>query len=423
MATAYPVAATQASTAVGPIEAADRIHVVDILRGFALFGILLVNMASFKANAIFAPPSVDAAPIDRLASALILFFAEAKFYTLFSFLFGFGFSIWLARASTRGESSLGRFARRLGILLVFGLLHAVLLWNGDILVSYALFGFVLMLFRNRSPRALARWAIALLAIGALLTLLALGGLLWAQNLPAAAAPLREAEQQALTIARQQQATDFVVYSQGSYAQILGARLATLPFSYLFTLFGFPSIFAMFLLGLYAGKRGLLSDPQAHLAFWRRMLVWGLGIGLVASGLIVYGYNQLGLFGGYYVRFLNFYLAGPLQSLGYVSAIVLLWQRPTGRRILAPLAAPGRMALSNYLGQTLICTTLFYGYGFGLFGQLGAAAGIALTIVIFALQVVLSNLWLKRFRFGPMEWLWRTLTYGRAQPMQPATATK
>lgn len=400
----------------GPLDAAERIEVVDILRGFALFGILLVNMSFFKAPG--APPGLitEEVAVDRLVGLAILVFAQAKFFTLFSFLFGFGFSIQLLSARRRGVPFVARFARRLLALLLFGLAHAFLLWYGDILVLYALLGFVLLLFRDRSPRALLIWASVLLIGPALL--FAAGAVVTELGRATAegAAQIGQAEAEFLAELRQQRAEDLQIYGRGTYGQILAERVEDLGDVYAFLLLQAPPTFAMFLLGLYAGKRGILERVGEHLPLWRRVRFWGLGLGLPLNGLVVLAQAQLGAFSGLLVLGFNLALGGPILSLGYAAALVLLARREPWRRRLAPLAATGRMALSNYLLQSLICTSIFYGYGLGLFGQVGAAAGLLLSIGVYALQLPLSACWLRRFRFGPVEWLWRSLTYLRPQPM-------
>lgn len=409
--------AQPAETAGSPATA-ERIEIVDILRGFALFGILLVNMAPFKAAA--GPPSfgADGPLVDRLASLGILLLAQSKFFTLFSFLFGFGFAIQLLRAQARGVPFVPRFARRLLVLLVFGLLHAVLIWDGDILTLYALFGFVLLLFRDSAPRTLLRWSAGLLLVQLLLLAAGIGVLAWWSATPAGAAQIVEVES---VVGRELAATRadaLHVYGAGSYGEILAERVSGLPFvwGFLLSLQATP-VFAMFLLGLYVGRRGILQRPDEHLALLRRTRFWGLLGGLLVNLLIVGAFTQVGPVAALLVLGLNFPLGGPLLSMGYAATLALLVRRERWQCRLAPLAATGRMALTNYLLQSLICTTLFYGYGFGLFGRFGPAAGVLIAIVIYALQIPWSVWWLRRFQFGPMEWLWRSLTYGRVQPMR------
>jgi uncharacterized protein len=412
------VAVPQRAETAGPITGRERIEIVDILRGFALFGILLVNMAVFKASwAGLQYTATDASPLDRIVTLAVDFFATGKFFTLFSFLFGFGFAIQMIRAKQKGVPFVPRFARRLLVLFAIGLIHALLIWYGDILVSYALIGFLLILFRNRSPRALLIWASALLLVATLLIGGFMGLMELSRMVPEGRAALAQVEAQTLAQTEGDVARDLAIYGGGSYGEIVRERISDYGGLLFGVLFMVLPILAMFLLGLYAGKLGILHDPAAHLTLLRRVRFWGLLLGFGLSLLLVIGQMRLSLFGALFSELLHFSLSGPLLSMGYAATIVLLAQHERWRSRLAPLGSAGRMALTNYLLQSLICTTLFYGYGFGLFGQVGAALGIVIALVIYALQIPFSMWWLRRFQFGPMEWLWRSLTYGAWQPMR------
>ena len=408
---------------VGPITPHERIQIVDILRGVALFGILLVNMAFFKSAWVIgqSPASPSPRMVDRLADQAIALFAEGKFFTLFSFLFGFGFAIQLVRAQQRGVDFVPRFIRRLLLLLLLGLAHALLLWHGDILVSYAVIGGILILFRKRSPRALLIWAATLL-IGMTLLIGGLIGLVeWGRTVPGGPEQIALAEREASAGTARHLVEDLRVYGGGSYAEIIAYRARSLPMAYAVLLFQAPPILAMFLLGLYAGKRGILHDVAAHTTLLRRVRFWGVSLGLLLSLLVVIVEARAGVFTSALAQVFNFSLAGPVLSMGYAATIVLLARRSGWQARLAPLGAAGRMALTNYLLQSLICTTIFYGYGLGLFDRVGAAAGIGLALVFYALQIPFSVWWLRHFRFGPVEWLWRSLTYGQFQPMRQRAA--
>jgi uncharacterized protein len=418
-----PPPPTRPTTPAEPIAAADRLEIVDVLRGFALFGILLVNMPFFKAPG--GPPGLtfEGSALDYLVALAIQAFAQAKFFTLFSFLFGFGFSIQLLRAQRCGGPFVPRFLRRLLVLLLFGLAHAFLLWYGDILVLYALPGAVLILFRNRSPRARLIWASAILIVQALLFGAGAVATELGRATPEGGAEIRQAEAELVADFREQRAEDLQVYGRGTYREILAERAEDLGEVYIFLLLQGPPTFAMFLLGLYAGQRGVLDRVDEHLSLLRRVRLWGLGLGLPLNLLVVAAATQLGPLTALLLLGLNLALGGPILSMGYAATLVLLARRAGWQRRLAPLAATGRIALTNYLSQSLICTTIFYGYGLGLFGQVGAAGGLLLSTAIYALQIPFSIWWLRHFRFGPIEWLWRSLTYLRPQPMRrPAETT-
>jgi uncharacterized protein len=395
--------------ALGPVAEHARIEVLDILRGFAIFGILLVNMASFSSAIGFpgyvAPPL---GPADQLVRGLIIFLAQNKFYSLFSLLFGMGFALQFDRAQARGGRFLPTYLRRLLVLFMFGVAHAVLLWEGDILALYAVLGVLLVAFRNRAPRTTL--------IGAGLCLLLWLAMVAGLYVLLGGYPLPKEADTALGISAAQWEA---VHANGGYVQIVAQRISLLLFWPTFLVVAGPSVFVMFLIGLYLGKRRIFEDLGAHVPLLRRMLRWCLVVGVAGNLVYLLGHN--GIRSGFLSE-VAIVLGAPALCLFYVAAICLLVQRAGWQRRLAPLAPVGRMALSNYLLQSLVATTIFYGYGLGLFGRVGPVLGLLLTVAIYAVQVPLSGWWMRRFRFGPAEWLWRSLTYARRQPMrrsQPA----
>jgi len=211
-----------------------------------------------------------------------------------------------------------------------------------------------------------------------------------------------------------------VYGHGTWLEIQGLRMREFLAAQGEVVMLLPGMLMMFLLGLYAGRRGLLHAPVEHAALWRRLLVWGLPSGLVvhlAYAVVATSIDvtQPGLLAG--STFILYALGLPPLALGYIAGLIVLLQRATWQRVLRPLAALGEMSLTNYLLQSVVCTLLFYSYGLGWFGRMGPALSLVPTLALFALQVVLSNWWLKRFRFGPLEWAWRAVTYGKAPPMR------
>lgn len=420
--------AVSSTASLTPVDEGERILVIDILRGFALLGILLVNMSIFSAPFIGSLIGVPRGntPIDHAAEFIIWWLATGKFYPLFSFLFGLGMSIQLARAAEHGANFTRRYARRLVVLLLFGLAHALLVWNGDILFIYALIGFLLMLFRNARPKTLLIWAGVLLAL-----LFGLGVLSAIVNTAfLSAMPLEAMARDGLDIHRlfaDLYARTVEVYSRGSWGQIFVWR--AIEWVIVLIAVGFnstPQILGLFVLGLYAGKVGIFQQMDAH----RRLFMLGarlaLPVGLVINAAIAWLAltAEDGLTSGNLVFAQTFLLlGGPLLTYGYLSVIVLTAQRILAspgerlRRLLNLPTAAGRMALSNYLMQSIVCTLIFYSYGLGLYGQVGAAAGLLLSIVIWAVQLPISALWLRFFRFGPLEWIWRSLTYGKPPAMR------
>lgn len=416
-----PVISTWPRPALTPVAAGERIATLDVLRGFALFGILTVNMAGFSwpmemmmMRQIFWETRPDA-----IADWAVRFLAEGKFYPLFAFLFGLGAAIQMERAETYGANFTARFCRRLLTLFGFGLAHALLVWEGDILVWYAAGGFLLLPFRKRKPRTLLIWAALCLLIPTLFILVFWVLLAGASLVPEIATGIQK-ELVAETDASARQIEETIrVFSRGSYAEIFTERVRNLVYMWLMGIFYVPGIFVMFLLGFYAGQRRLLQNVEANAGWLGRVLAWGLLIGLPANLIYTLGMAASDLSDvrfGWLLSQVFVGIGGPAQSLAYAAAITLLLRRDRWKRWLCLIAAAGRMALSNYLLQSLVCTTIFYSYGLGLFGSMGRAAGLGLTVAIYALQVGLSVWWLNRFQLGPMEWLWRTLTYGQRQPM-------
>ncbi|GIV08191.1 MAG: hypothetical protein KatS3mg019_0282 [Fimbriimonadales bacterium] len=403
-----------------PVGEGERIHALDALRGIALLGILIVNMGSFKGlSTIELFPSKESLthPVDAMAFWLIdaLFFS--KFYPIFAFLFGLGFALQMERLQARVLNPTGIMLRRLLILLLIGALHGLFIWTGDVLLMYAICGILLLLFRNLRPRAVLNWAIGLWGAQAFLCLCCGGLTLW-WGMTSDMSGAGQANFLEAYIQQGQRA-----YAQGSYWEVQRFRFTEWLFMIGNAIFFAPNVLMMFLLGLYFGKLGVFVRLDEH----RRLLGWlaglGLTLGLASNALIATGAlnavrteNELLQFGWLTLSI----VVGPLLALGYIGAFGLLWvSLPALQRWLAPAAAAGRMALTNYLTQSVVGTLLFYGYGFGLHSKVGIAQGLVLSALIWAIQVLLSALWLARFQYGPMEWLWRSLTYGRRMMMRRA----
>ena len=391
-----------------PVDPRQRIEVVDMVRGFALFGVLLVNMFNFGAYSI-----VWNEPGDELALFGMQYFFETKSWRLFSFLFGFGFALQLIRAEERGSKFAPVYLRRLIILFVIGAGHAMI-YDGDILMLYAELGLVLVLFRKVPPRLLLVLAVGLLAVN---------------PIGRAVTSLLEPTQNAQTIdyaVRLEEATAEIeedrqthVYAVGSMREVMAdnAHLKN-PFRRLLGSESSLAMFAMFLLGLYVGRRRIFQDIPKHMQLIRRVFWWGLTIGFVSVGaeriLTTTDYEVFrGQQGTLLLRLLGdvLYIYGnTLLAFGYAAGVTLLAQHPRGRRLLAPFGAAGRLALTVYLSGSFMFAALFYGFAFGNVFWLGPAAVTVYAVLFFALLIVFSVWWTKRFRFGPMEWLWRGLTY-------------
>ena len=397
-----------------PVAPASRIVEVDIVRGFALFGVLLVNMYGFGADSI-----AWNSPTDKLAFAITRVFFESKSWTLFSLLFGFGFAVQLQHAQVRNSSILPTYLRRLFVLFAFGAAHA-LLFDGDILMLYAELGLGLLLVRRLPTRILLLLAVGLMLVFPLIRLVSAGD---QTNRSEEARSIGEAR------ARLERAQSTHVYATGSLTEVAADNASAIPANPLEDVKTPESglaVFAMFLVGFSAGRSGFLRDIPGHTAAIARVRAWGLGFGFSA----MVAERVLAATAGYAVfrsqrASPNVQFAGDLLfaygitalALGYAATLILAAQTPRGRAILAPLAGVGRLALTVYLTQTLMFTTLFYGYGFGQAFRLGPVAVTAWAVMIFAVQVVACQWWSRRFRFGPMEWLWRSLTYLKWQPLR------
>lgn len=408
---------------VSPVSEGKRIALLDILRGLAIFGILMVNMQLFyqPATIMVAGFSGTSGWEGMLSEAFIKFFFEGKFYVLFSMLFGYGFWIFINKSTGEGYSIIPVFRRRLFILLVIGLLHVLLLWPGDILVWYSIFGFILILFRKKSDRSLRKWAIWLALIPVIITafsvLMIKVGMANPESAEMINASLQEREAYIDSFLKDASA----IYLSGSFSEIFQIRLREYEMLLPGVIFFYPMVLAMFLTGVWAARNGIIKNYRENQRLFRRLFIWGFIFGLLFNAIYTYSYFRAGakmMPDFWMLMSVLFHIAGGFTlSVCYVSATVLLYIKGKcifGERYLAPV---GRMALTNYLLQSIVCTTLFLSYGFGLFGQITAFQGIILTILIFSLQIPFSIIWLKYFNFGPFEWLWRSLTYLKWQPFR------
>lgn len=396
---------------IGPIALKERIEVLDVLRGLAICGILIGNMQWFSGYGMMPPVLAAQAPLaDQVTHFLVHFFIEGKFYSIFSFLFGFGFALQIARAEERGDTNASVFKRRLSWLLIIGLLHAYLLWAGDIVSIYAVMGFILLLFRKKTDTALLKWAFWLMIVPIASYLLIY--VLFVALVPPDAMASFEAGQADRWAGQVQTVT------QSSYWQIISSynlNYVAGRYGGLILQMRLPKILAMFLLGYYAYRKGFFQDLSANAPVIRKVMIWGLLLGLGGSAVFAWASGSEAGFPPSLANLagvITYAFSVPALALGIIALIVMLWQKTAWRRVLAVLAPVGHMALTNYLLQTVICVFLFYGYGLGLFGRFGALKATLIALAIFAFQVAASGLWLKYFAYGPMEWIWRQLTYRR-----------
>ncbi len=402
--------------AFAPIDAAQRIQALDVIRGFALLGIFLMNIEWFSRPLQEMGSGIDPAAtgIDHAAAWAVHVLVAGKFWVLFSLLFGMGFAVMSSRGG-HGAQFRSRYVRRCLVLLAFGLLHALLLWPGDILHAYAVTGLLLLAFGEVSNRARLLLGIGLYA--GLASMIVVGGGLMslvppgempgfetmAVELESAAAAARE------------------VYAHGSYFQVVfqrGRDFLTLGVQG--ALMMIPMALGVFMLGAWLVRSGRMHDVASQRGWFARLALWTLPLGAVfvtlsmSVGESFDGMREMGPM----LLAQGLMMLGSLPlALGYLSLLVLGLGLPGISRVLGWLAPAGRMALTHYLLQSLVASSLFFGYGLGWWGQLGRGAQVLLALAVFALQVVASHWWLGRYRFGPMEWLWRWLTYGARPAMR------
>jgi len=409
--------------AMAPVAAPERITEIDVVRGFALLGILLMNIEYFgrPMEGLFLGLDRSLRGLDLAAGWFVMAFVQGKFYTLFSTLFGMGFAIQAERAERRGARFGRLFSRRLAGLALIGAIHGYLIWAGDILLVYAIVGSVLLLFFRRTPPSrLWKWALGFV----LLVSLAQVGFT-AANVPSSGDPATVAAKQAEIAANVEKfenayAESADLYEHGSWYDLFPQRLHEMNQQLQFLPFFGWNVLAMFLLGAWLVKSGVMRSPREHVALFRRFRAVGLGVGAPAAVIAMLGGVPQGMAEMNWAGGLSMVLmlwASFALCFGYLGTFVLLAQSPTWGPRLHPVAQAGRMALTNYLSHSILLTTVCYGYGFGLFGDIPRAVQIVVTVAIWIGNLAFSSWWLARFRFGPAEWLWRSMTYGARQPMR------
>lgn len=411
-----PGATRRLGSASAPVSAAERVHELDVLRGVALFGVFLMNMLGFASDGLMATEqqllSLPTAPADAVASQLADWLVADKANTLFAFLFGLGFYLQMQRLEARGVDFDRIYVRRLAVLLGFGIVHTLFFWSWDILNTYALAGFALFALRDAKDRTLL-WGGLLLALFSLT----------AHEVLAEFASLNEwhgwpspyADEAVLARQEASLAGDywglFRLFAEYTLVDYLlnGLIIAWILYA-----------LGRFMIGAWVGRRGWLQNARAFLPGFRRMLQVALPVGLIAEGIacILRYYGDSGRLPSWeHWELLGdalHMLAVPVLATGYLCAIVVGMHTPGAQRWLAPFANAGRMALTNYVMQSLFYAFILFGVGPGLAlaGRIGSATVVVLVAIAFATQIVASRWWLRHFRYGPLEWLWRRLTYGR-----------
>ncbi|MGH9794205.1 MAG: DUF418 domain-containing protein [Candidatus Acidiferrales bacterium] len=406
----------------GPVTQAERIDSLDVLRGFALLGILVMNIMSFSMpfSAYFNPTAFGDL---SGANYWVWFFShllfDLKFMTIFSMLFGAGIIIFTTRAAERGRSPAALHYRRSFWLLVIGAIHAYLLWYGDILVLYAMCAMIIYPARKLSSKALLPIGLAMLLIGSGINFLA--GFTLPHWPPDAVAEMNQTWKPGPEKLNEEIAAYTGPWS-GQLSHRVPQALEFQTFGFLF--FAFWRAGGLMLIGMALYKLGVFNATCSRKFYSVLAALALLGLPLVYTGVRLNEASQWAMHFAFF-RGVHFnYWGSVLVSTAYIGLLMLFCQSVAGGWLKGSLRAVGQMAFTNYLMHTLICITIFYGPGFGLFAQVGRVGQIGTVFVIWIAQLIYSPIWLRHFRFGPFEWLWRSLTYWRFQPMrrqQPAPA--
>jgi len=400
--------------------ASPRVHTIDALRGIALFGILAVNIQ----GAAWSPggPTLGqfdemTTTLDRVALLFTAFFLEFKFYPIFCFCFGYGFAAQTRTWLRQGQDAGALFIRRLTVMLLFGLFHGVFLWFGDILVRYALTGFILRYYLRKGPRELIR-AIKIWAVFTFVATLLLGSLIsLATTSPGELADMNASAMTEVAAAKK-------IYTSASYIDVTRQRasdFATITASFIYIV---PQIMLLFLLGALTSQMGWLrlrelrelrEQPEQsranHHALLKRIFIFTLAVGLPIN--LAYTMKAWAMAHAFTVdtSLFDLFVATlvPIFAFAYISGLALIAHTQIGKVLIALFAPAGKIALTNYVFQSLAMSFLLYGYGFGLGARLRQGELLLLAIAIYIVQLALSHWYLRVFRQGPLEWVWRRWT--------------
>lgn len=441
-------------TVAAPVPESRRVGAVDVLRGVAVLGILAMNVTTFglPIAAYMNPAAEGIVPYGGPFSGLNLIawiaqhvFVDMKMMTIFSMLFGAGLVLMSGEREAAGAAGgsvpptrrfAGVYYRRLGWLLLIGLIHAYVVWYGDILTTYALCGLVLYPLRRLAPRWLIALGVGLCLIGVVLSL-GMGGMLWWMQREAAAAQAALDAGKELTAQQRgmldgwrdanagfnpapEQVAREIERVRGPLSSVIGYNIenALMFQTVMFVFMSFWRCTGGMLIGMGLMKLGVFSARRSR-GFYIRLAAWSYGLGFLLVGMstvqhLRHGFGMVDFFllGGQWNHVGSFGVA-----LGHVAMVMLLVRSGAMRGLVERLGAAGRMALTNYLTQSLLCTAVFFGWGLGLFGSLLRWQLLLVAVAVWIVQLVWSKWWLSRFQFGPAEWAWRSLTYWRWQPMR------
>ena len=382
-----------------PIEKTQRIHTIDIIRGFSLFGILCVNMLAFY---VPMPHVTDLQTwftdvYDIIAHQYLDIYVQSSFYPLFSMLFGYGITMQFVKAQKANQSFYKFASKRMIVLFALGMLHAYLIWWGDILATYAFCGAFLLLFIRFSIK---RLLIIALILNGLFQALFIGSIIAVNSIEEESFQI---EMEAIDIMAVDES--ITAYATGTWLDAFEQRKKDLaiqfaPMMWISSLF---TILPYMLIGAAASKARLFERAKEKWLTWTILAIVGLSIGLWLKSAAFT--NE-----GFLYDYLKVYVGGPILAVGYAAVIVLLCLLPVVVKALSPVAKLGRMSLTMYLLQSIILSVVFYHWGFGYYGKISVVEGIYMAIVIYIIQLIIAELWLMKFSQGPIEWFMKKIIY-------------
>ena len=384
----------------------NRIHSLDLLRGFAVLGILIMNITSFsQVNIAYMNPMIGAGleGYNQYFHAFNYIFADTRFMSIFSILFGAGVVLFTNNAEAKGKKVGALHYKRMFWLLLFGFLHAYFIWEGDILVAYAICGCLIYLLRKKTVRVLLIISIILFIVPLTFNLMTYYGM--------------TAEELESTFAffypSSEEITTEVQIMQGSFLEQMPIRLENaIEFQTLvFMIETFWRTTSLMLLGMILYRKGILSANKS-ISYYSKMILIGFGIGLIIS---LIGLNQSydsGWSGAYVMSIgVNYKLiSGVFIAIGYIGFVMWCFKKGVFKKLQNRLQSAGRMAFTNYIGMSVICSLIFNGHGLALYGTFDRLQQFLVVVFIWVLILIVSPLILRKYRYGPLEWLWRKLTY-------------
>ncbi len=403
-----------------PVNIAERATILDILRGFALLGVFMDNIVGFSGwgfQTEATRESLSTWPADGVLGLIELAFFHGKFYSIFSLLFGIGFSIILIRNEKKGINPLRIFYRRLFILALIGFAHCLLVWEGDILLLYALIGCCLPLFRKCSDKTLLIWAIILILSPILIDIFKV---VFHFKTGAFLDEMAMQVDKKVGIPADDNWRQYLYRPGSGWEEWRDWQASGIYYRYAYIIESnrIPKVLGLFLLGFWAGRKMIFAHLENYRPLFRKVRNWGLIIGIPMSiGMALLEIDQKDVpdAAGLFDTITYAFGVVPL-SLAYVSWICLHWIKTKHQSRWKYLAPVGRMALTNYLVQTTVGIIIFYGVGFGLGGHIGPSLFMPIALAVYAIQILYSNIWFKYFNYGPFEWIWRQLTYGKRLPL-------